>query len=430
MRSNQQQFRSELHTGADHSSSSSSKATSLKMTTEAEKASFTVFITGLSFCMKRKGLIDFFKSIYPSTVNFTPKRLGRNKRVPGFGFLLLGSEKEAQDALRRKTFSYEDKELKAEPYLNQEDLKTQKDDFEKRKVYVGKIPRKLNSTVLKEAMEKAFGSVEKAYIILNSSYKRKNRKGFGYVIFNTEASAKRAIDHKLLEIASFKAVLILEKLKQKNPKKNQKGGSDKKKQESEQKGSRELRPEPRLAQNPEEGQFGKPVSSPSAEHQTESPNHQMNPEASQMSIIPVRNQGRRPNPRQHQTPQNEALAPGDRSKEFNRGFNPHPTRPFFLPQNSQKSAILIKNQRRPLSGNLGSQPNASRNRQYAQALIYFAKQPSPRPLRFATRGRRGLPHFEETRLEEAVSKTGWKEYCLERLNHHPSNIRINLGRLC
>ena len=171
--------------------------------------------------MKRKDMIEFFKSIYPSTINFTPKRLGRNKRVPGFGFLVLRSEKEAQDALKCEKFLYRNRELKAEPYLTEEDLKTQKDGFEKKKVYVGKIPRRMNTKELKKAMEEAFGEIQKAYIIINSSYKRKHRRGFGYVIFNTEASAKKAIEAKYLEIASFKTVLALERPNEKNQEKDE-----------------------------------------------------------------------------------------------------------------------------------------------------------------------------------------------------------------
>ena len=174
---------------------------------------FKAFITGLSYKMTRMGVIDYFKSFYPSTINFVAKRFGNStKKISGFGFLILSSEEELNNLLERKLFSFKGRNLKAEPYLNdQEVLNRHKKHLESRRVFVGKIPQSMNSDVLWSALEEGIGPVESAYVVSNLGKKNKKHKGFGYVIFTTPELAKSALNAKSLYLEKFRSSLNFEK---------------------------------------------------------------------------------------------------------------------------------------------------------------------------------------------------------------------------
>ena len=173
-----------------------------------------IFITGLSAEMNRKGLIAYFRSIYPSTINFASKRIGtRHEKIPGFGFLVLGSEEEVRDALKRRLFYYKGRHLKAEPYLKDEGLRRHKEDLGRKRVFVGRIPASMNSQDLWAVLEEGVGPVESAYVVSNSTTNRKKHKGFGYVMFASHAAASKAIGMKKLYVETFMVELNFERPK-------------------------------------------------------------------------------------------------------------------------------------------------------------------------------------------------------------------------
>ena len=181
-------------------------------TTQSLKIKRKVFISGLSVKMTRKGLLGFFKSIYPSVSNFTIKRLGNNtKKLPGYGFLVLTSEEEAQAVLSTKLFYYKGRYLKAEPFLRNAGLKKHQEGLEKKRIFVGRIPANMTSEALWEVMEERIGPVESAFVV--SQYKKRKRKKFGYAIFSSEELAEKALQMKLIYLDGYDSTLNLERPK-------------------------------------------------------------------------------------------------------------------------------------------------------------------------------------------------------------------------
>ena len=420
--------KSELQSPSNSSSSPKSKVPNKR---NRESDSRTVFITGLTLKMKRKQLIDYFRSIYPSTINFTAKRLGSNKKTPGFGFLLLGREEEVRAALSRKTFYYNGKKLKAEPYLAEQDLQRHKDDVERRKVFVGKIPRTMKSHHLKRALETAIGPVESLNIVTNSSYKRKHRKGYGYVIFDSEASANQAVAMSTLYVDAYKAVLNLERAKEKNSEKklnhNPKQNKTPKKipyQEPTQKLTPRLPPSPAVTLPRKEMSQLLPALDNSY------PNFQGEPEAvNQIIGIPRNKQDLTWNQGQLNPPKNMKNEPSEGSSFYNRPLRSQQqiVPNFFKDPKGRLEGV--QNNRFSGGRGLPSRPNAWKKNKSTLKTPFLGKGPqaSLRRLIIAQRGR-GLANIGYTKIEDSITKNGWKEYCPAKLDHSAHNIRINYGR--
>ena len=149
-----------------------------------KKKKYKVFVTGLSSEMNRKGLINFFKSIYPSTISFISKGFGsQKKKISGYGFLLVGCKGDLNAILKQKLFYYKCRYLKAEPYLKDKGLQTHMEHLESRRVFVGQIPQAMDSGYLWRVLEERVGAVESAYAVINTKRHKKMHKGFGYAIF-------------------------------------------------------------------------------------------------------------------------------------------------------------------------------------------------------------------------------------------------------
>ena len=173
-----------------------------------------VFITGLSNEMTKRGLIKYFKSIYPSTVNFIMKRLGvDSKKISGFGFLILKGEKHLDAILERRLFYYKRRHLRAEPYLKDQGLEKHKECLENKRIFIGRVPENINSVSLWRILEEDVGSVENAYVVTNTKRHKKKHKGFGYAIFASPDIAKRALEMKELYVERLGIFLNFEKVK-------------------------------------------------------------------------------------------------------------------------------------------------------------------------------------------------------------------------
>ena len=182
-----------------------------------EKKKYKVFISGLSNEMNKVGLISYFKSIYASTINFIVKKRGSstNEKISGFGFLIMGSFADAQDTLERKLFYYKRRYLRAEPYLRDRSLEKHKEDFENKRIFIGRVPKKMNSMGLWRVLEEEVGPVDNAYVVTNTKKEKNKHKGFGYAIFASPDIAKRALILEEIFVEEFGISLKLEKPKRK-----------------------------------------------------------------------------------------------------------------------------------------------------------------------------------------------------------------------
>ena len=162
--------------------------------------------------MSKKGLLKFFKGLFPSTKNFILKRSGaKNRKIPGFGFLVLTSQAETDAILRQKKFSYKGRLLRAELFFKKNGLEEHRQEFLSRRVFIGSIPTGMNNSELKTVIEAAVGPVESAYSVVNC--RSQNHMGFGYAIMVSEQDARRAVRIGSLYLPKHNKSLVFEKAK-------------------------------------------------------------------------------------------------------------------------------------------------------------------------------------------------------------------------
>ena len=135
----------------------------------------------------------------------------KNRIIPGFGFLVLSDEFEVREALREKKFYFKGRYLRAEPYLESGSLKKHKNDLQRRRVFIGRIPPSMGDYELKEVLQAAVGPVENAYGVVNCHTGR--HQGFGYATFERKEDAVRAQELRFVFVEAWGVKLSLEKVK-------------------------------------------------------------------------------------------------------------------------------------------------------------------------------------------------------------------------
>ena len=161
--------------------------------------------------MTRRGLLEYFRRLFPSVLKVIITRNGnRKQKISGFGFLAFRSEEEVQEALQRKRFSYKGRCLRVEPYLESGSLKKHRDDLKLRRVFVGKIPRKMTDTELQDILSGVLGPIEHAYGVVNCH--DQSHQGFGYAIFEDKETALRAIQLGSIYVGAWDCRLTIEKV--------------------------------------------------------------------------------------------------------------------------------------------------------------------------------------------------------------------------
>ena len=420
-----------------------------------------VFVTGLSSEMTRRGLTGFFKSMFPSTTNFTSQCLGSKKRkISGFGFLVLRSKKDVEAVLKQRMFFYKGRNIKAEPYLRSKGLQRHKESLEKKRVFVGRIPAEMESDDLQAALEDLIGPVERAYVVSEYKNSKKRHKGFGYAVFLEAEVAEKALEMGKLFLEDFEVELNLEKPKGKKSIKNH---------DADEKSYFQL-----IKNKHGEGEVVrkkqvKKSSSKKSQNRKKGKKDSLSggSERSERGLVHTKNQSM--NNHFHNQPkklQNQQRACFDEKKEeggADQAFTRKgPSSRVF----KRRERVSCINQRetfknRIQSSGLGSTNQSSgevpehqekartfKNKPYSQifnrktqnniswtpisSLEYFGQNHQKSV--FFTKKKRKQNSFGRLlrqpilSQDEILDSDGWKRYSLKLLNHSASNIQINLGR--
>eukprot|EP01059_Diplonema_ambulator_P033036 TRINITY_DN6753_c0_g1_i1.p1 TRINITY_DN6753_c0_g1~~TRINITY_DN6753_c0_g1_i1.p1 ORF type:complete len:674 (+),score=108.50 TRINITY_DN6753_c0_g1_i1:127-2148(+) len=156
-----------------------------------------IFVGGLSQETTEQHLYDYF-SCFGSIVSTEVKRDHSNGRSRGFGFVTFHSIQAAIDAkdavlpeICGKKVEVLLSMMRGDPALET----TQRGPDPKRKVFVGGLPQSMREDTLKMLFEQ-FGEVTHAEIKRDFSNERS--RGFGFVIFEDETAAEKALSRKTL----------------------------------------------------------------------------------------------------------------------------------------------------------------------------------------------------------------------------------------
>ena len=384
-----------------------------------------VFITGLSAQMTRRGLLYYFKSLYPSTAHFSAQFIAKKKKIPGFGFLVLRSKGDVEAVLKRRLFYYKGRYLKAEPCHKNEGLEKFKEDLERRRVFVGRIPDSMTSEDLWAVLEEELGPIESAYVVSGSKNTKKRHKGFGNAIFKSEESAKRGLMLGRVFVSDFMTEINIEKAKGKKGKKNK---------NNQRKLSHENWVKQTMSINCRRG-----GQKERKESETESEYFQKKPQKSPSNNKIHKKRGSGIDPSQRITkgipiPVTKIIRETeleDLSKKITENLKQKTQRVgkkiHYHRQNSQNQEIGNKRQKlrkahRMVFKSQFENLNQQRKSSKVSALVH-----DPPPKR--SYGRRNQQAAQKgTQIEHLLDSKGWKKYTLKSLNHSRYNLRVNFGK--
>ena len=381
--------------------------------------------------------MDYFKTVYPSTLDFAARRLGSShKKIPGFGFLMLASEDEAKDALKRRLFYYKGRHLKAEPYLRDAGLQKHKEDLERKRVFVGHIPATMNSQDLWRTLEEEVGPVESAYIVSSPSNSSKRHRGFGYVIFGSHDIATEAIKTGKLYVESFMVQLHFERAK---GKRSQGGGNNRKQNSGQQsrsskKNSDEILPGEVTRKNSQgERNLENDQALQSSARKPSSQNKRnLEDPATNLTPIPIITQGANSANHSHQSRGKVRNSKNSKDKKKDQGKRAPKKRQKKAqekknPKNHKKKKLTIKQKHQQLLSRSKKVLGPSMTLESGSSAFEASAGAKGTTEHHNAKKSRGNSDNSYTLLREVMSKNGWKRYCLKRLDHTEQNLRISAG---
>lgn len=140
-----------------------------------------IFVAGLNGETSKKSILSFFNEIYPGCTRVDlPVQKDQPNISKGFAILFLENENDYNKILSKKDFLIEGRLVHARPFKTGNDLTKFKEKFNKRKLYVSKIPKNWGNDMLLSCFLR-FGGIEDCFIINDPI--TGTSQGFGFVIF-------------------------------------------------------------------------------------------------------------------------------------------------------------------------------------------------------------------------------------------------------
>lgn len=184
---------------------------------EQKPSMLTVFLVGLSSDFTADMLKNHFiynlkmtsiLEVNMPKINKSHNRHSKQKFL-GCGTMTLTNEKELKMMLRAGSYKFKGRKFFVKPYLVGDALSKFKEQIQKKRVFVHNIPKGVSNEQLGEIFM-CFGDVEDSYLIRSNKcrkYKASPRK-YGYVIFEREEDAKRAIRAKRIMHKGHKLLVM------------------------------------------------------------------------------------------------------------------------------------------------------------------------------------------------------------------------------
>lgn len=134
----------------------------------------------------------------------------------GYGFITLKNHSSALKLLERGEVTIHNNTLKITPFMIRKEMKL-KNDILNKKVFIHNIPHYILDEDLHDLFSQ-FGVIEEAYVCKrgkNEDFRKSSDKKIGYIVFQEEGSARKAIEAKRLKLKTGK-IYICEVKKKKN----------------------------------------------------------------------------------------------------------------------------------------------------------------------------------------------------------------------
>ena len=162
---------------------------------------YKIFVGGINGETKECIVWNFFKSRYPSLINFEMPFKDEMKRIcKGYCILTLRSEVEFNDLITVRDFNLQGRTIHTKPFYSGQQLKYYKKNLESKRLFVKPVPNSWSREHITSFFS-VFGAIEDAYIIENS--RTGKSKGYGFVLFESEKDAKALLRFNLIKIFNF-----------------------------------------------------------------------------------------------------------------------------------------------------------------------------------------------------------------------------------
>lgn len=150
-----------------------------------------ICLVGLPTGCSRVQLLQYMSKLFPKAKMHVSMKTKKSKKNHGWAILFVKDKKTFEAILNIGTFHLDGKNFFAKEFMEKEQLKSFKINFNKRKVFVRKIPLFVNKNEFIKIFE-MFGELEDAYIV--SARYRKLKTNYGFVIFKRIFDAERLIN--------------------------------------------------------------------------------------------------------------------------------------------------------------------------------------------------------------------------------------------
>lgn len=160
-------------------------------------SNFKIFLGGIPGKLDENKLNKFFTDEGAETILLeVPKNSKKPTLTRGYAILHLQNEQSYNLIMKKKTYFFNGRVIHAKPYLEGPSLEANRVEYEKRKIYVGDVPKEWDKTLLYQALQ-GFGNIDDAFVIIDPVTKLS--QGFGYVEFKSAKIAQKALELGKLE---------------------------------------------------------------------------------------------------------------------------------------------------------------------------------------------------------------------------------------
>lgn len=174
---------------------------------------FKICLVGLSVELKKIDILNYLKSVFPSSELSLEMKLRANGKNQGWAVLNTKDKKLYRKVLDAQEFCLKGKKFFAKRYLQPEELKKFQGDFNRRRVFIKSIPRRVTSEQLVDFF-RVYGELEDGYIVQNSN--SKFGLNYGFLVFKHIEDARNLV--KFNRINFYGKFLIVEKFRSKKNK--------------------------------------------------------------------------------------------------------------------------------------------------------------------------------------------------------------------
>lgn len=156
-----------------------------------------ICLVGLSVDYTKKEILDHLQSLFPTAKLDLAMKLKKNNKNRGWATLTTEKERFKKLILEMKKFNLKGKNFFAKDFLEKDDLHKFQDDFNRRKIFVNKVPLEITTTQFRSFFEH-FGELEDAFVVTTKN--KKLALNYGFLIFRKREEAEELLK---LEVVDF-----------------------------------------------------------------------------------------------------------------------------------------------------------------------------------------------------------------------------------